>query len=122
MIEDNLSEINDELYEYAPAGKKRGAPFKPPPQRLLPRGLPGRITYRRAIDARTGEDFPPNKKGEYLSIGSDGKIYAVGNLEKARELTPKYRNDKFGGWVNFGTRYTKNGNKAGVQIFLCHIA
>ena len=119
---DNLSDFGDDLYENGPVGKKRGQPFKPPPQRLLPRGLPGRITFRTAIDTRTGLEFPPNKKGECLSIGSDGKIYAVGELEKARILTPKYRNVNQGGWIHFGTRYTKNGKKAGVQIFLCHIA
>ena len=100
---------------------KRHGLFKPPPQRVLPRGLPGRVTYRPAIDTRTGSGFPANKRGEVVSIGSDGRIYAVGKLEKARELKPKYRNDTFGGWVNFGVRYSSKGTKAGVAIHLCHI-
>ena len=120
---DQLSDFGDELLQHTPVGrKKRHGLFKPPPQRVLPRGLPGRITYRPAIDMRTGNEFPPNKRGEVISIGSDGKIYAVGKLEKARELKPKYRNDTFGGWINFGVRYSKKGTKAGVQVFLCHIA
>ena len=123
FVMDDISDLGDDLLQCAPVGrKKRHGLFKPPPQRVLPRGLPGRITYRPAIDLRTGNEFPPNKRGEVISIGSDGRIYAVGKLEKARELKPKYRNDTFGGWINFGIRYSKKGTKAGVSIHLCHIA
>ena len=120
FVPDDVSELGDfDVVTKRPVGQ----PVKPIPfKATLPGGLPGRITYRRAINVLNGDEYPPNNKGERLCVGSDGRIYAVGKLEKARLLTVKYRSKTANGWVNFGTRYTEKGSKAGISIYLNNIA
>lgn len=91
-----------------------------PPINLPMPGPGGLITFRPAIDRRTGQEFTPTIRGEALFVGSDGGYYGMkpGAMRVIKTNNKKKYNKAF---INFGSIKTKNGKMGSNQIFVHNI-